>query len=92
MKKNDLIIINPASNNGKAHKNFRKQLKKSPDNIQQVINNADMIVLDPDQHISGIKNLGNYRRIFICGGDGTINSLIRTCLKKKLTAKNETSI
>lgn len=83
----DLIIINPRSNTGKAVQNINAGLQRSPKNVRRYYDNATKIILRPDQTMENPEVVAAFRkhnRIFICSGDGTINSLITSLAKHRL--------
>ncbi len=86
----DLIIINPRSNTGHAVQNIQTALLKAPKNIRQYYLNATKVMLRPDQTMEDpelLKAFRKHNRIFICSGDGTINSLITSLMKHRLIGK-----
>jgi diacylglycerol kinase family enzyme len=86
----DLIIINPLSNYGKALQKIEETLKKSGESVRRAYEKADKIILKPDDRISDYsfgQKLIFYDRVFICAGDGTVNSLVTQIVKQGLDKK-----
>ncbi len=89
-KSSDLIVINPLSNYGKALQKIEEGLKKSSDGIRKAYKLADKIILKPNEKISDYsfgQKLLFYDRVFICSGDGTVNSLVTQIVKLGLDKK-----
>lgn len=86
----NLILINPAGNNGRALQALEKAARESPREIRSLFQASERIILKPGQRPSDpaiLDRLRSRRRVFICSGDGTINWLVTALLENRLETR-----
>jgi len=86
----NLLLINPAGNNGRALQTLEKAARESPREIRALYQACERIVLKPGQRLSEpgiLDRIRARRRVFICSGDGTLNWLVTALLQNHLEGK-----
>lgn len=86
----NLILVNPASNHGQALRNLEKAVEKSSREIRHLYHRATLHVLQGEERVGDpaiLDLIRRHKRVFLCGGDGTINHLVTAILDHHLADK-----
>lgn len=73
----DYIVYNPLARGGKKNKILKKALKLEAKRKKQGSQTMVISILDIDDYNGFFSNLHDDDRVYICGGDGTINRLVQ---------------
>ena len=79
----DILIINPLSGGGRALEKFRRAVRSSSPQVRRSVEAVRKIILEKGKPVSKLADFSRCRRIFVCGGDGTVNSVVETALFQK---------